>query len=77
MRIDLFLKKAGLIKRRIWAKNAINRKIVLLNNKAIKPGKIVEINDKITLNLGTQKEYTIEIVSVSPKNNSVLFKNIK
>jgi len=47
MRLDKFLKKSGIIKRRTLAQEMIERGLVLLNDKEAKPSSSVKIGDKI------------------------------
>ena len=47
MRLDLFLKKTGLVKRRTVAQNLIKGGLVTLNGKATKSGKEVKAGDII------------------------------
>jgi len=49
MRIDLFLKKADIIRRRKVAHDLCNRGMVFLNGKEAKPGKAIHTGDNITI----------------------------
>lgn len=52
MRLDAFLKKTAIIKRRVVAKDIIERGNAYINNKLAKPSSEVKNGDKITLHLG-------------------------
>ncbi len=47
MRLDLFLKKTGLVKRRTVAQNLIRGGLITLNGKSTKSGKEVKVGDII------------------------------
>lgn len=51
MRIDLFLKKSRIIKRRSQAKILIDNNFVSVNNKVIKPSYNIKTNDIITIKM--------------------------
>lgn len=50
MRLDLFLKTSRLIKRRVIAKEAGDKGLILVNGKISKPSQMLKIGDEITLN---------------------------
>lgn len=52
MRLDLYLKKTSLIKRRTVAKEIVERGHTLINNKVAKPSSDVKTGDVIELRLG-------------------------
>ena len=52
MRLDLFLKKTSLIKRRAVAKEIVERGMVTINSKVAKPSSDVRDSDIIVLTLG-------------------------
>ena len=52
MRLDLFLKKTMLIKRRVIAKEIVERGNAKINDKVAKPSSEVKDGDLITLRLG-------------------------
>jgi ribosomal 50S subunit-recycling heat shock protein len=52
MRLDLFLKKTMIIKRRVIAKEIVERGNASINNKVAKPSSEVKDGDIITLKLG-------------------------
>lgn len=67
MRLDLFLKRTALIKRRTIAKEIVEKGHTFINNKVAKPSSEVKDSDIITLHLGTR---TIEVKAiVEIKNN--------
>ena len=55
MRLDLFLKKTAIIKRRTVAKEMVERGHVFINDKQAKPSSEVKDGDIIQLNLGERK----------------------
>lgn len=67
MRLDLFLKKTTIIKRRTVAKEIVIRGLVTSNNKVLKPSSEI-LNDQILkLELGT---HVIEVKAIiETKNN--------
>ena len=52
MRIDKFLKISRLIKRRTAANEACTRGLILINEKAAKPGSTIKEGDIIEINMG-------------------------
>ncbi|MDD6919908.1 MAG: RNA-binding S4 domain-containing protein [Eubacteriales bacterium] len=52
MRIDKFLKKSRIIKRRTLSKQACEQGRILINNKPAKPGTTVEVGDIIEITFG-------------------------
>ena len=55
MRLDLFLKKTAIIKRRTVAKEIVERGHVFINEKQAKPSSEVKDGDIIHLNLGNRR----------------------
>ena len=55
MRLDLFLKKTAIIKRRTVAKEIVERGHVFINDKQAKPSSEVKNDDIILLNLGNRR----------------------
>lgn len=55
MRLDLFLKKTAVIKRRTVAKELIERGHIFINDKQGKPSSEVKDGDIILLNLGNRR----------------------
>ena len=67
MRLDLFLKKTSLIKRRTIAKELVLRGHIQINGKVGKPSSEVKNDDLIHLELGNR---TVEVKAVIEiKNN--------
>lgn len=60
MRLDLFLKKTVIIKRRTIAKEIVERGMVLLNDKVAKPSSNVLDGSKLVLHLGS---HTITVIA--------------
>ena len=50
MRIDKFLNSVNITKRRSIAQDMLSNKVVLINDKVVKPSKNVEVGDSITIN---------------------------
>ncbi|MGM9873997.1 MAG: S4 domain-containing protein [Bacilli bacterium] len=62
MRIDLFLKKTMIVKRRVVAQELVSSGKILLNKKIVKPSAEVKTNDIISINIpGREKEYVASI----------------
>ena len=61
MRLDLFLKRTALIRRRTIAKEIVEKGHTFINNKVAKPSSEVKDSDIITLHLGTR---TIEVKAI-------------
>lgn len=55
MRLDLFLKKTAIIKRRTVAKEIVERGHVFINEKQAKPSSEVKDGDIVLLNLGNRR----------------------
>ena len=67
MRLDLFLKKTTLIKRRTVAKEIVERGHTLVNEKVAKPSTEVKDGDLIVLKLGPR---TLKVqATIELKNN--------
>lgn len=49
MRLDKFLKESGIIKRRTLAREMIEKGLVLLNEKEVKPSSSVKEGDRIRI----------------------------
>ena len=63
MRLDLFLKKTAIIKRRTIANEACDAGRVSINGKPAKAGTEVKVGDKITINFGN-REVNVEVLAV-------------
>ena len=64
MRIDKFLKNSRIIKRRTLAKEACEKRRILLNDRIAKPGTEVNVGDIITLKFAAG-EKRIKVLDVS------------
>ncbi|MBC7319307.1 RNA-binding S4 domain-containing protein [bacterium] len=66
MRLDVFLKVSGLIKRRTIANELCDRGLVLVNGTKGKAGRIIKEGDIIDLKIG-RYSYKVEILSIPEK----------
>ena len=75
MRIDKYLKKSRLIKRRTIAKEVVENGRIILNGRPEKPSREVKIGDIIILNLGRHRlEVKIEnIDEIATRQKSSTF----
>ena len=64
MRLDLFLKKTAIIKRRTVAKEIVERGHVFINDKQAKPSSEVKNDDIILLNLGNRRIKVKAIIEI-------------
>lgn len=64
MRLDLFLKKTAIIKRRTVAKELIERGHMFINDKQSKPSSEVKDGDIILLNLGNRRIKVRAIIEI-------------
>lgn len=66
MRLDLYLKKSRIIKRRTQAKILIDNNLVTLNDKIAKPSNLVKVDDIIKITtynrLTTYKVLSLETI---------------
>ncbi len=80
MRLDKFLKVSRLIKRRTMAKEACDKKQVLINNRPAKAGTEVNPGDIIDLHLG-QRRVKVKVAAVKntvpAKEAAALYELIK
>jgi ribosomal 50S subunit-recycling heat shock protein len=67
MRLDSYLSEVRLIKRRTQAKEACERRLVLLDGKAAKPGKEVKVGQTITINFAS-RILEVEIADIPSGN---------
>lgn len=67
MRLDLFLKKTSLIKRRTIAKEIVEKGFVIVNEKIAKPSTEIKSRDRISLTLGVRH---IEVVAKVEMNRN-------
>jgi ribosomal 50S subunit-recycling heat shock protein len=66
MRLDIFLKVSGLIKRRTLANELCNRGFVLVNGSKGKAGKVIKNGDIVEFRIG-KHFYKLEILSLPEK----------
>ena len=64
MRLDLFLKKTAIIKRRTVAKELIERGHMYINDKLAKPSSEVKDGDIVLLNLGNRRIKVRAIIEI-------------
>jgi len=64
MRLDLFLKKTAIIKRRTIAKEIVERELVSINGKIAKPSSEVKDGDTIHLKLGNREVDVKAIIEI-------------
>ncbi|MDF9866712.1 ribosomal 50S subunit-recycling heat shock protein [Bacilli bacterium PM5-3] len=70
MRIDKFLQVSRIIKRRSVAKEIVEKKRVLLNNKVAKPSSSVNVDDILSIQFGdTTLELKVLLVSDKVKKD--------
>lgn len=72
MRIDVFLKKSRLIKRRVIAQEACTKGLIMINNKVVKQSANVSLDDIITLTLGS-KEIEVKVTSILPNKDTLMY----
>lgn len=75
MRIDKFLKTSRIIKRREVSKQLCLNDRVKINEKIVKPGYNVDIDDIIELKLGF-KLVTIKVISLTYKKDLLMYQLI-
>ena len=74
MRIDLFLKKTLIIKRRVVANELVANGKILLNNKIVKPSVEVKSGDVIKINIPTKEREYIAIITIKKDKEVASFK---
>lgn len=72
MRIDLYLKKSRLIKRRKLSKEACEKKRVIVNGKVVKPSYTVVVDDVITLKLGA-KTIVVKAIDLQASKDKMMY----
>ena len=77
MRLDLFLKKTALIKRRTVAKELIERGHMFINNKQAKPSSEVKDGDIILLNLGNRRIKVKAVIEIKKEKEIPNFELIE
>lgn len=66
LRLDLYLKRCRLIKRRAMANAACTRGLILLNGAAARPGKKIRVGDRLNLRHGGRL-LELEVVTLPRK----------
>jgi len=66
MRLDIFLKVSGLVKRRTLANELCDRGFVLVNGSKCKAGKVLKNGDIVEFRIG-KHFYKLEILSLPEK----------
>ena len=77
MRLDLFLKKTAIIKRRTIAKEIVERELVSINGKIAKPSSEVKDGDTIHLKLGNREVDVKAIIEVKKDKEWTSFELLK
>ena len=77
MRLDLFLKRTALIKRRTIAKEIVEKGHTFINDKVAKPSSNVSNNDILTLHLGTRKVIVKAIIEIKNNKEVVNYESIE
>ena len=77
MRLDLFLKKTAIIKRRTVAKEIVERGHVFINEKQAKPSSEVKDGDIIHLNLGNRRIIVKAIIELKKDKEVSIFEIIE
>ena len=66
LRLDLFLKRSGLVKRRSLAATLCDNEYVKLNGRPAGPGKSVKVGDRIQIRYA-RKQVLVEVTGVPGK----------
>lgn len=66
MRIDIYLSKVGLVKRRAIAKDIADRGLVRVNNRDAKPS--TEVSEGDIIRISGKREQTVEIIKIPAGN---------
>ena len=77
MRLDLFLKKTTLIKRRTVAKEIVERGHAFVDNKIAKPSSEVKDGDLITLKLGPRTIVVKAIIEIKKEKEIPGYEMVK
>ena len=77
MRLDLFLKRTALIKRRTIAKEIVEKGHTFINDKVAKPSSNVSNNDILTLHLGIRKVVVKAIIEIKNNKEVVNYESIE
>lgn len=76
MRIDKFLKVSRIIKRRVIAKEAIEKGRISIHGHVAKPGTQVAVGDVVVIRFAS-KTITIEVTSLLERDKSGMFHMLK
>lgn len=68
LRLDLFLKRSGLVKRRSLAATLCDNEYVILNGRSAGPGKSVKTGDRLQIRYA-RKLVLVEVTSIPGKGN--------
>ncbi len=63
LRVDLFLKRCGILKRRTWAQEACERGMVFVDGKTAKPSTTVRPGQKVLLRL-VDRLIEVEVLAI-------------
>ncbi|HID09954.1 MAG TPA: RNA-binding S4 domain-containing protein [Candidatus Latescibacteria bacterium] len=66
LRVDLFLKRCGILKRRTWAQEACERGMIFVDSRAAKPSTAVRPGQRVLLRL-VDRLIEIEVLGIPPK----------
>ncbi len=77
MRLDLFLKKTSIIKRRTIAKEIVMRGLVSINGKVAKPSSEVKDGDVLNMKLGNHLIETKALIETKGTKENPSFEIIK
>jgi len=77
MRLDLFLKKTAIIKRRTIAKELVERGLVSINGRIAKPSSEVKNDDILLLNFGNHKTEIKALIELKGNREILNFEIIK
>lgn len=69
MRIDLYIKRCGLLKQRSMAKRACERGVVRVDGQPAKPGKAIAVGQRVEMNL-PHRLLEVEITALPGKSVS-------
>ena len=66
LRLDLFLKRTGLVKRRSLAATLCDNEYVMLNGRPAGPGKAVKVGDRLQIRYA-RKQVLVEVTEIPGK----------
>ena len=67
MRVDLYIKRCGLLKQRSMAKRACDKGVVRVDGQSVKPGKDVRVGQYLEMNL-PHRRLQVEITALPGKS---------